>query len=262
MPNGASEQRPVLRYVGLVYGLSLPLWVLGPLADRWLRGAIPIDLPAAALQAVNPAMAATILSYRQGGRPAVRALVGRLLGRDTAGGGRWFAVALLLKPAISLASYAVQRLLGLRLPRRGTPLKAAAAMLPVFLVAAAAEEVGWSGYAIEPLQERWGAEKAGAALGAVWATWHVVPMLQAGRSPGWVAWKVLDTVAARVVIVSLYNGAGGSVPVAVLCHAMANVSEFMFPYYGSGYDPRISSVLTWLVAAVAMLLSRRRAGRG
>jgi membrane protease YdiL (CAAX protease family) len=48
------------------------------------------------------------------------------------------------------------------------------------------EELGWSGYAIDLLQARWGALGAGILLGSVWAVWHFVPLAQVHRSPGWI----------------------------------------------------------------------------
>ena len=58
----------------------------------------------------------------------------------------------------------------------------------VFFIAAVGEELGWSGYAIDPLQDRFGALGGALLLGAVWALWHVIPLLEAQRSRGFIAW--------------------------------------------------------------------------
>ncbi|MHB0877932.1 MAG: CPBP family intramembrane glutamic endopeptidase [Anaerolineae bacterium] len=202
-------------------------------------------------------IAAAILSYRRHGPDGVKALAARALDYRRIEA-RWYAPILLLKPAITFATYAIARLSGRPLPDRRTPLRALPVKLPVFLAGGLTEELGWSGYALEPMQERWGALKAGLVLGIVWATWHVVPSLQIGRPVGWLAWQYVDTVATRVIIVWLYNSTGKSVAAATLFHAITNVSVFVYPYYGSHYDPRLSAVLTWLAAGAAVWSARTR----
>jgi membrane protease YdiL (CAAX protease family) len=110
-------------------------------------------------------------------------------------------------------------------------------MLAAFFVGALGEELGWSGYAIDPMQERWGALQAGILLGLVWAAWHVIALIQAHRSAAWIAWWCLGTVTMRVVIVWLYNGTGKSVFAVSLFHAIGNVSWQLFPVHGSYFDP-------------------------
>ena len=149
-----------------------------------------------------------------------------------------------------LLSYEVMRLLGRPLPEPQIPFLAIPIFFLVFFIGAIGEEVGWSGYAIDPLQGRWGALQASLILGSVWAIWHVVPYIQAHNAPAWIAWQCLGTVGSRVIIVWLYNNTGKSVFVAILYHAMLNVSEFLFPNYGSHYDPAITGIIIIITAAI------------
>jgi membrane protease YdiL (CAAX protease family) len=118
-------------------------------------------------------------------------------------------------------------------------------------VAALGEELGWSGYAIDPMRDRWSALQASILLGSVWATWHVVPLVQAQRSPAWIAWWYLSTVALRILIVWLYNNMGKSVFTAALFHAISNVSTLLFPEY---YDPRITGLITAFAAVIVTVV--------
>ena len=59
-------------------------------------------------------------------------------------------------PAIALASYGLTRLLERPLPEPDVPDAAIPAYFVLFFVLAVGEEAGWSGYAIDPLQDRWG----------------------------------------------------------------------------------------------------------
>jgi hypothetical protein len=44
------------------------------------------------------------------------------------------------------------------------------------------------------MQERENALETAVPLRLVWAVWHVVPLLQVRRSPGWIAWWTLGTL--------------------------------------------------------------------
>jgi uncharacterized protein len=119
-----------------------------------------------------------------------------------------------------------------------------------FFVAAVGEELGWSGYAIEPMQARW-VLGASVLLGLIWALWHVVPLLQMNRSGQWIAWWTLQTVALRVLIVWFYNHTGRSVFAAVLIHSVSNVCTATF---ASCYDPRVTGIILVLAASIVMIV--------
>jgi membrane protease YdiL (CAAX protease family) len=139
-------------------------------------------------------------------------------------------------------------------PAPDISIPAALALLLAFLVAGLGEELGWSGYAIDPLQERYGALAAAVLLGLNWAAWHIVPLLQAHRAPAWIAWWSLATVGLRIVTVWLYNNTGKSVFAAALFHAMCNVSWQLFPIQGSHYDPRFVGPIVAIAAAIVAFL--------
>jgi membrane protease YdiL (CAAX protease family) len=61
------------------------------------------------------------------------------------------------------------RLMELPLPDPQIPLLIAPVFFFMFFMGAIGEELGWMGYAIEPLQNRWGALKASIILGFIWA---------------------------------------------------------------------------------------------
>lgn len=112
---------------------------------------------------------------------------------------------------------------------------------------AAAEELGWSGYATDPLQERANALQASVQLGLVHAVWHIVPLVQAGRPAEWIAWWFLYTVGLRVLAVWIYNDAGRSVFATALFHAMCNAGTVPFLAY---YGPRGMGPVTAVAAAI------------
>ena len=151
-------------------------------------------------------------------------------------------------PVVMLASFFTQRAMGMVVPIPHIPLAAALLLSALFFVAATAEELGWSAYATEPLQARWGAFSSGIALEIAWAAFHIVPLVEVHRSVGWIAWWSLGTIPARVIIVRRFSGAGNSVFVASLFHMMVNVCRQLYPVHGSFFDPRVSSPIMALVA--------------
>ena len=129
-------------------------------------------------------------------------------------------------------------------------------MAAFFFIGALGEELGWSGYATEPLQQRWGTLPASLMLGAVRAVWHFVPLVQAHRTVEWIAWWSLDTVSLRMIMTWLYIHCGKSVFAAAVFHAMINLSWQLFPINGSFYDPRVFGLIT-LVCAIIIYAAQR-----
>jgi len=157
-------------------------------------------------------------------------------------------------PGAMVLTYGLMRLMGSPVPTPQFPVLAPLVMFLAFFIAALGEELGWSGYVIDPMQDRSNALQASILLGLFWAIWHIVPFVQAHRPPGWIAWQCLYTVATRVLLVWLYNNTGKSVFAAALFHAMGNVSTFLFPIYGSYFDPRITGPIITVAAAIVTVV--------
>lgn len=246
-------RRPWL-FFALVYLLALPFWALGAATGLEMLPRLPI----AALMAVCPVLAAVILTARHEGGAGVAALLRRAFDVMRLPSLLWLAPALLIVPGMRVVEFAVQRLQGVPVPAPEITLGPVAGLTAFFLVGALAEELGWSGYAIEPLQERYGALAASLLLGALWAAIHYVPLLQAHRSVDWIAWWSLGTVATRVIMVWLFNGAGGSVFAVSLYHMAQNLTWQLYPVQGSFEDPKVSGSI---MAATAIILALATRGR-
>ncbi len=211
-----------------------------------------------------PVTAALILVYRENKTAGMTELLERSFDYKRIRAKVWYVPIVLLRPGVMLLSYGLMRLMGVPLPTLQFPVLAALAMLFAFFIAALGEELGWSGYIIDPMQDRWGALPAAVLLGLVWAVWHIVPLVQAHRSPAWIAWWCVSTVAIRVLIVWLYNNTGKSVFAAALFHTMSNVSWQLFPIHGSYYDPRVTGLIEAFAAAIVTVIwgPRTLAGHG
>jgi membrane protease YdiL (CAAX protease family) len=249
--NDLQQQLPfdyIILYIILLFALSIPLWWLGG-----NRLPIPVELPVSSFIVVCPLIAASMLTYKQSGICGVKKLLKKAFDYKKIKNPLWYVPILLLNPLIMLLSYGVMRLTGLPLPNPQIPWLMAPIFFGLFFIFAMGEEVGWMGYAIDPMQKRWGALQASVVLGFVWVAWHLIGDLQVGNAANWILWHRIASVANRILIVWLYNNTGKSVFGAILYHDMLNVSWALFPNYGSHYDPFVTGVITLLAAAIVIV---------
>lgn len=248
MRTDTSMSRQPFSFFPLVFALSVPFWLIGGLTGlRLLPG-----LPVSSLMAFCPLLAAAILAYGENKTAGVATLLKRAFDHKRIRVKVWYIPTVLLMPGVMILSYGLLRLTGSPIPSPQFPVLAPLAMFLMFFIAALGEELGWSGYVLGPMQDRWNALQASLLLGLVWAAWHVVPFVQARRSPAWIAWQCLVLVAIRVLLVWLYNNTGGSVFAVAVCHAMVNVTWQLFPVNGSYYDPCVTGLIVILIAAIVV----------
>jgi CAAX protease family protein len=244
-----ARSRSPLLFVSLVLVLSVPFWLIGA---KYRVELLP-GLPLGAIMVACPMVAALILVARESGRAGVVAHLRRSFDYQRIVLKAWYVPIVLLCPTVAVLSYGVMRLLGMPLPAPQLSLTTAVVLFVLFFASGVGEESGWSGYLIDPLQQRLSALVASIVLGLVWAAWHLIPLVQVGRAPDWIAWWCLGTVSLRILHTWLYNNTGKSVFGAVLFHAMNNVSWQLFPNSGSHYDPRINGLIVSAIAALVTL---------
>lgn len=228
-------------FVALVFVLSIPFWILGAVKPIQLLPGLPLS----ALQAFIPAIAALFLVYRRDGFPAVHQFLTRSFDFPRITNWKWYFPIVLINLAIAVLAYGFLRTTDPSLPDPAPFAFFVVPMTVAFFITAFGEELGWSGYATEPLLSSQGVLGTGLLLGAVWAVWHFIPLLQAGRAVAWIAWWSLGTIGLRLIMVWLFAYSGRSVFGAAVFHTMTNVCWQLFPVHGSHYDPRIFSLITF-----------------
>jgi uncharacterized protein len=244
-PLGSSHRLPA--FFLLVFALSVPFWLIGDATDLQLMPGLSVS----ALMGFCPTSAALILVYRDGGAAGARALLKRSFDFKRIQDKRWLVPVLLLMPAVNLVVFGLLRWLDMPLPAAQFHPFPALLIFIAFFVEGLGEELGWSGYALEPLQARWGALGASVLLGLVGILWHLTPLLLMGRSPSWIAWWCLYALTFRIFTVWLYNNTGRSVFAVALFHATLNMAYVLFPVYGSHFDMRLASLV---MAGIALLV--------
>jgi membrane protease YdiL (CAAX protease family) len=178
-------QHPVLTYYALVFAISwgLSLIALGPAA---FVGVAPISnsqMPFVYAAIVGPLVAGVVTTLLISGRLGLRDLRTRLFRWNV--GIRWYAVALLTAPvltmalllALSLASPAFTPVIFTA--RHKAPLLVTG--IAIGLVVPFFEETGWTGFVIPQLRQRRGIIGTGVIVGLLWGLWHL-PMFSSSAS--------------------------------------------------------------------------------
>lgn len=200
----------------LTWGLQLP----GVLALKGVLGVDPaLLLLPAALGIFGPCMAATWLTFREGGRAGVKALYAPLLAYRVRR--KWWGAALMV-PVLLAGFLALLNLAGRKGPIVYLPMGGAWVM---GVVVSVAEEVGWRGYALPRLQARYGAFAASAGLGVIWYLWHLPMFVAQGVSLDLVLPMLLLFVGGSLFIGWIYRGTGGSLLLVSLAHFGAHLNN-------------------------------------
>ncbi len=252
MDNNTLENKSPLKFFLLVFALSIPFLVLGVLATDTTKIFL-IKLPISALMTFCPLLAAAILVYKKRKIEGVMELLKQSFDFKKIKDKKWYIPIVLLMPATAIISYWYLKITGVLMPEPAISIVSVIIFFFVYFIGAIGEEVGWSGYIINPLQNKYGALKASIIAGVVWAIWHIIPYSQAHQKPMWIIWQCIGTVFLRIIMVWIFNNTGKSVFAMVLFHTMINISPYLIPNYGSHYDPFIFTILLIVTVVIVLL---------
>lgn len=203
-----------------------------------------------------------LMTWRVAGRSGLRDLGRRIVepGRLSAG---WWAVVLLLQPAVKLAAGGLALAAGVTDAPFNLQEAADLVVQPVdlllylgfvLLLGPLPEEIGWRGYLLDRLQIRFSALGASLGVGIAWFAWHG-PLFfmtgyyaRAGGAPDPIQFGVMLLLSA-VLYTWIYNNTGRSVLGAILFHFSGNVSGELLNAPASVY-----AYETYLTAALVLVV--------
>jgi CAAX protease family protein len=228
---------------------------LGSLATAVLAG-LPVKPMILALVALPisyiPAVLAVLLLRGGGDADERRAFRRRLTAWRI--GVHWYIAGLVMVPFAHLAGVALATLWDGMFPFHLEGF----VLLPLFLITALGEEVGWRGYALPRLQRHLSPLSASVILGVNWAAFHWVAL---GRNPNrpwaYLAVGSASLIAMSVVMTWLFNRTGSSVVLMVVLHATYDVISIGVVPLAETRLPLLAFTLggtvLWLVAVVIVL---------
>jgi membrane protease YdiL (CAAX protease family) len=178
---------------------------------------------------------------------------------------RWYLVIILFVPALNLLAALIDRVAGGSGAAWGESiLQIATNPFAIFMSAIFAtiipfiEELGWRGYALDRLQEKYSALASSLILGVVWSLWHLplffVPgSYQASLGIGTLAFWLffIGMVPLTLVFTWIYNNTNRSTLAVILFHAMVN---FTGELIAISMRADTYATLLWIAAAVGITL--------
>jgi uncharacterized protein len=239
------------RFFVLTYALTWTLFIAVAVAvpaRTGLGGALVL------LGAYSPSIVAVSLTWRAGGTRAVRALLGGVLVADVPV--RLYVVAVTYTAGVKLAAAALHRVIDGTWPRFGTePLLLLALAVAVSAPFQAGEEIGWRGFALPRLAQRFGLRGASVVLGAIWALWHLPQFYIADADTYHQAFAVYaaQVIALSVALAWVYHRSGGSLLLTMLMHSAVNNTKDIVPSAANpppGVFSLHASLVSWLTLAI------------
>ena len=223
---------------------------------------------AVGIGAAGPSLAGVVCTARDEGRRGVRSLFASLMSWRLAV--RWYVVCLGRPMAVALTAVALHRLAvgdvaEFRL-ESATVLLIPPSLVVGVLIGPLQEELGWRGYALPRLLDRWSSVRAALVLGLAWACWHVplYAMDTAGQTRAPLAAFLISVVAQSVLYAWFWRVTSGSLLIALLLHSATNAAGVvLLKDARSDFGPAVlATVLTVALAAAAARHLHVAEGRG
>ncbi len=186
---------------------------------------------------------------------------------------KWYMIIFLIPPVLMAVAVLLDTASGehatlVQAGKRVTPFLSTPSMIipfliRVFLNGPLPEELGWRGYVLDRLQERWNPLVSSLVLGGIWALFHL-PLffiqdtyhhLQGAGSP-WFWLFMAQIIPLAVIFTWIFNNTRRSTLGAILFHFINNVS-YELGNVTEGTNLYMTAL--WCIAAAAVLISGRRA---
>lgn len=250
-------------FLGLTYGLSWAIWVPYLLSGKTADSPVPALIIACSVPSLVGILLTHLTSDSAGKGDFWKRIVSfKLIGL------RWFAVIICLFPFLLALGLLTDELFGGDLP----PLRGAeqtlrypsALMLYIganMIGGPIGEELGWRGFALDRLQEKWNALAASLILGILWAAWHLPLFFIKGTpqqgmgfgTPLFWFWSC-QVMSLSVLTTWVYNNTHRSILSAVFMHFMFNSTYGIIQQDGQPLPPNTFAANTVIIFLATVLV--------
>jgi membrane protease YdiL (CAAX protease family) len=253
------KRRPVWIFFVLTYILTWIFWIPLALSGQDVMAG-PLMIPLV-LGGFGPSVAGIIMTFRTQDREGRRDFWRRSINFKQIGG-RWYVVILLIFPVVYGMAILLDMFLGGSSPGAeaitqiaAQPASLIGMLLMGLIIGPLAEEFGWRGYALDPLQARWSALVSALIVGGFWWAWHfplffMNGMLQNEWEVGTMAfWSYAVTVFSLSILFTwIFNNTRRSILAAILLHFMFNSTLNVV----SPISDRVSLLVALMLALLAV----------
>ncbi len=247
--------RATARFFGFTFAVTFALQLPAVLAHHGVIAGPPEKfMPLVGLGAFGPTFGAILAARGEQGPRPVRAVFAQL--------GRWrvhpiwwlvalFTSGALFSGAMAILSLFVQDIGPLAYPPNDAQRLVALVFFPI------GEEIGWRGFALPRLQERFGPLRASILLGTAWCAWHAMMFELSGFSLVWLVILAPFFIGGSVFFTWLWNRTGGSLLLAVLAHVGAHLDNSNRPLPGNA-TPALVHTAAFVLFAIALVALDRK----
>ncbi|MBD3225365.1 MAG: CPBP family intramembrane metalloprotease [Caldithrix sp.] len=232
------------KFMAINFGWTWLCWIPAAVLSRcgWGNAATVLHF-----LGIGPLVAALFLIYRTNDRSLIKDYWKRVIDFNRISC-LWYGVILLTMPLLTMLSAFIDTLLGgpgLQLDMASKMIEQPLLLIPftvfILLFGPIPEELGWRGYALDALMNRFNALIASLIVGTFWSFWHLPLFFIEGTyhfnlGIGTFAfWKFLIyPVFGSVIITFIYMHTNRSTLAAVLFHFMGNYTGELFQLSGRG----------------------------
>lgn len=247
------KRHPVLTFYVLAFAFSWLGWIPQAL---YVRGLFPFDSPLLNfLGGGGPTLAAVIVLLARREKEDIAHLFRSLFELKAAPW--WFVFAFGFWFAVAAGALGGGVLLGQAAPTLGS--FAWGSLAPVFvtmLLSNVWEEIGWRGFALPRLRQKYADWQIVLLMGLLWHLWHLPLLLNPASPMSGLPWagELLFSLALTVIYTWLYVNTAGSLFFVSIFHALSNTVAFVLLETGvftSSYGLVVG--ITGLVALAILL---------
>ncbi len=260
--NRVIRRHPVIVFYLLAFLFSWLGWVPQML---YARGLVPFSSPLfSLLGGVGPTLAAVVVILALREKDGIRNLFGPLL--KLRASPWWYLFVFIFWFVAAGIALGIGALFGQPLPEiGGFPWWS---LLPVFvtmLLSNVWEEIGWRGFALPRLQEKYTDLAIVFIMGLLWSLWHLPLMLDPSSPMSGLPWygEIIFSLSLTVIYTWLYQNTGRSLFFVSVFHAMSNTVAFALAELGFFVASYlfVVSVTTAVALAVVLIYGPRRFAR-
>lgn len=177
---------------------------------------------------------------------------------------KWYILVVILGVALCGLSLLIFNWIARQDIRPDNPYNFLFYFLLILPLSALWEEIGWRGFLLPILQEKYTALKASFVIGFVWGLWHLPIYLAinpyGGKTILFFLIMFVGCFALSIIATWLFNSTKGSVLICILFHNAINTSAAYF--YGNLKGGEFRPLIIWvgLLAASAIIICFKTKG--